>query len=159
MYQLYKERPLIILCIIFANIILSIWCISADPIINNDAVTYLTIAQKLVNGHWDETFTHYSWPFYSIFIAFTAKLLSVEVTTAAYALNTLFATLLSLAFVAIVKDLSTNNTAIIIIATVIILFFPSINKYRSFIIRDFGYLACYLWSLYFIVRFYFWEMT
>ena len=153
MYQLYKERPLIILCIIFANIILSIWCINADPIINNDAVTYLTIAQKLVNGHWDETFTHYSWPFYSIFIAFTAKLLSVEVTTAAYALNTLFATLLSLAFVAIVKDLSANNTAIIIIATVVILFFPSINKYRSFIIRDFGYLACYLWSLYFIVRF------
>lgn len=153
MYQLYKDRPLIILCIICANIVLSLWCINSDPIINNDAVTYLAIAQKLVDGYWNETFTYYSWPFYSILIAATANLFSLEVITAAYVANTLFAALISLAFVSIVRELSNNNRAIILIATLIIIFFPSINKYRSFIIRDFGYLACYLWSLYFLVRY------
>ncbi len=123
MYQLYRDRPIIILCIICVNILLSLWCIYADPIINNDAVTYLAIAQKLVDGQWNQTFTHYSWPFYSIFIAATAKLLSIEVITAAYLLNTSFAALLSLAFVCIARDLSANNRAIIIIATLVILFF------------------------------------
>ena len=152
MYQLYRDRPIIILCIICVNILLSLWCINADPIINNDAVTYLAIAQKLVDGVWNQAFTYYSWPFFSFFIAALAKILSIEVLTAAYILNTVFAILISLAFVCIVRDLSNNNRAIII-ATLLILFFPSINKYRSFIIRDFGYLACYLWSIYFIVRF------
>ena len=68
-------------------------------------------------------------------------------------MNTLFAISLTLAFVCIVSQLSNNSHRIILIATIIILFFPSISKYRSFIIRDFGYLSCYLWSLYFILRF------
>ncbi|MBX2847877.1 MAG: glycosyltransferase family 39 protein [Acidiferrobacterales bacterium] len=153
MYQLLRDRPFIILCIICVNIALSWWCINADPIINNDAVTYLAIAQKLVDGVWNEAFTYYSWPFYSFFIAAFANILSVEVLTAAYILNTVFAILISIAFVCIAQDLSDSNRAIIIIATLLILFFPSINKYRSFIIRDFGYLACYLWSIYFIARF------
>ena len=153
MPQLFRSQPTIIFCIVMMNIILSLWCIYADPIINNDAVTYLAVAQKLVDGQWAETFKYYSWPFYSILIAVTAKSFFIEVTNAAYLLNTFFGILISLAFVSIVKDLSKGNTAIVLISLVIILFFPSINKYRSFIIRDFGYLACYLWSFYFIVRF------
>lgn len=153
MYQLYRDRPIIILCIICVNIVLSLWCINADPIINNDGVTYLAVAQKLADGVWSQAFTYYNWPFYSILIATVSKGLTIDVSIAAYVLNTTFATLLSLAFVCIARDLSNNNRAIIIIATLVILFFPSINKYRSFIIRDFGYLACYLWSLYFLLRF------
>jgi len=153
MYQLYRDRPFMVLCIVFANVLLSLWCISADPIVNNDAVTYLSIAQQFVGGHWAQAFEYYSWPFYSVFIAALAKLLFVDVETAAYILNTLFATSLTLAFVCVVGQLSGNNRRIIFIAAIIILLFPSINKYRSFIIRDFGYLSCYLWSLYFIFRF------
>lgn len=153
MYQLFRDRPITVFCIVAVNIVLSLWCINADPIINNDAVTYLAIAQKLVDGLWNETFAYYSWPFYSILIAATAKLFSISVINAAYVLNTVFAVLLSFAFVAIVKDLSKNNRIVILIAVIVILFFPSINKYRSYIIRDFGYLACYLWSLYFVIRF------
>ena len=153
MFQLYRDRPIFVLCIICINIVLSLWCINADPIVNNDAVTYLSVAQKFVDGVWNQAFTHYNWPFYSIFIATVSKLFSIDVSHAAYALNTVFTTLLTLAFVCIAKELSNNNRNIIIIAALVILFFPSINKYRSFIIRDFGYLACYLWSLYFLVRF------
>ena len=153
MYQLTRDRPFLVFAMIVANFALSLWCIGNDPVINNDGVTYLAIAQYMADGQWREAFDFYSWPFYSIFIVATSKLFFVDIETAAYLLNTLFATSLTLAFVCIVADLSSNNRRIILIAAVVILLFPSINKYRAFIIRDFGYLSCYLWSLYFIFRF------
>lgn len=153
MYQLYKERPVLVFAMIIANLCLSAWCIYLDPVINNDGVTYLAIAQQLDDGQWRTAFDFYSWPFYSIFIVIASNLFFVDIETAAYLLNTLFVTSLTLAFVCIVAELSGNNRRIVLIAAVVILMFPSINKYRSFMIRDFGYLSCYLWSLYFIFRY------
>lgn len=153
MYQLYRDRPLLVLSMIFANIVLSAWCLYLDPVINFDGVTYLSVAQLMLDGKMATALDYYSWPFYSIFIAAVAKLFALDVEMAAYVLNTLFATSLTLAFVCIIADLSNNNRRIILIAMVVILLFPSISKYRSFIIRDFGYLSCYLWSLFFIFRF------
>ena len=153
MYQLYRDQPFLVLCIVIANIALSAWCLYLDPVINFDGVTYTSIAQLFLDGQAQSAFEHYSWPFYSLFIASVAKLFFINVETAAYVLNTVLAISLTLAFVCIVAELSNNNRRVIIIAVIVILLFPSISKYRSFIIRDFGYLSCYLWSLYFIFRF------
>ncbi len=153
MYQLYRDRPLLVLCMIIANIILSGWCLSLDPVINFDGVTYITAAQLFLDGQGSAAYDSYSWPYYSLFIAGTAKILAIDVELAAFVLNTALVISLTLAFVCIVAELSNNNKRIILIAIVLILFFPSISKYRSFVIRDFGYLSCYLWSLYFIFRF------
>jgi len=153
MYQLYRDSPMLVICMVLANIALSLWCINIDPVINNDGITYLAISQMMLDGNWSQAFEYYSWPYYSVFIAITAKVLFLDIETAAYVINTLFVTSLTLAFVCVVGELSNNNRRIIVIAIIVILFFPSITKYRSFIIRDFGYLSCYLWSLYFIFRF------
>ncbi|NND81391.1 MAG: hypothetical protein HKN50_03065 [Gammaproteobacteria bacterium] len=153
MSQLYRDRPLLVLAIILANVTLSAWCIFNDPVINNDGVTYLALAKYMQQGQWADAFAYYSWPFYSIFIMVTSKLFFVDIETAAYILNTLLATSLTLAFVCIVAELSDNDRNLILLAALVILLFPSINKYRSFIIRDFGYLSCYLWSLFFIFKF------
>jgi len=153
MYQLYRDRPLLVFCMVLANIALSMWCLTIDPVINNDGITYLNLAQLMLNEEWNSAFETYSWPYYSVFIAATAKLTFLGVEDAAFLLNTALATSLTLAFVCIVAELSNNNRRIILIAMLVVLFFPSITKYRSFIIRDFGYLSCYLWSLYFIFRF------
>lgn len=138
---------------IVANIVLSIWCLNIDPVINNDGVIYLGTAQLMLDGQWQEAFNYYSWPYYPAFIAATAKLFFLELETAAHALNILLVSSLTIAFVCIVGELSNNNHRIMVMAALVILFFPSITKYRSFIIRDFGYLSGYLWSLYFIFRF------
>jgi hypothetical protein len=153
MYQLYRDRLLLILFMMLANIATSAWCLYLDPVINFDGVTYLKVAQLFLDGRVGDAFEFYSWPFYPLFIAGTAKLLMLDLETAAFVLNTLLATSLTLAFVCIVAELSNNNRRIVAIAVLVVLLFPSISKYRSFIIRDFGYLGCYLWSLYFILRF------
>ncbi len=153
MYQLYRDRPFLLLCMVLANIALSLWCLNIDPVINNDGVTYLNLAQMMLDGQWSKAFEAYNSPYYAAFIAATAKITFLGVENAAFLLNTALATSLTLAFVCIVGELSNNNRRVILIAMLVILFFPSITKYRSFIIRDFGYLSCYLWSLYFIFRF------
>lgn len=153
MYQLYRDRPFLVLLIILANIALTTWCLNLDPVINNDGVTYITLAQLMLDGNWSSAFEVYSWPYYSAFIAGIAKLTFLEIEHAAFFLNTLLAISLTFAFVCVVAELSNNNSRVIVIATLVIVFFPSITKYRSFIIRDFGYLSCYLWSLYFLFKY------
>ncbi len=153
MYQLYRDRPRFILAIVLANIALSLWSISLDSIVNNDGITYLTMAELFANGDWQTAQGYYNWPFYPLFIAGISKVFFIDVSSAAYALNTFLATSMTLAFIAIVGELSNNDRKILVIAAIVILLFPSITKYRPYIIRDFGYLSCYLWSLYFIFRF------
>ncbi len=153
MYQLYRERPLLVIAIILANVILSAWCLTLDPVINFDGVTYISIAELFMRGEFSAALDHYSWPFYSLFIAGLAKLFMLSAETAALVFNTLMAISLTLAFVSVVGQLSNHNRRIILIAAVVIVLFPSISKYRSFVIRDFGYLSCYMWSLYFLFRY------
>ncbi len=105
MYKLSRERPFLVLAIVAANILLSFWCIYNDPVINNDGVIYLALAKYFQQGAWHAAFDFYSWPYYSIFIAGTAKLLFIDVETAAYLLNAVLATSLTLAFVSIVSEL------------------------------------------------------
>ena len=153
MYQLYRERPWVVLALIAANIALSLWCLSLDPVINFDGVIYIGIAELFMEGDFRTAFDIYSWPFYAAAIALTAKLFMVSADTAAIIFNTAMVVSLCLAFVSIVGQLSNHNRRIVLIAAIVIVFFPSISKYRSFVIRDFGYLSCYLWSLYFLFRY------
>ncbi len=142
-----------VLSIILANIALSIWSISLDSIINNDGITYLAMAELFLEGDWSTANSYYNWPFYPLMIAGVSKLTFLDVGTSAYVLNTFFAITLSLGFVAVVGELSNNDRKTLLIAALVILLFPSITKYRAYIIRDFAYLSLYLWSLYFVFRF------
>lgn len=153
MFQLYQDRPRLVLFIILANIALSLWCWLLDPVINIDGIIYISVAELFFDGQFSQALEHFSWPFYPFFIACIAKITTLDVETSAMLFNTLLIIATTLAFVCIVSLLSGNNQRIVFIATIIILLFPSISKYRTFIIRDFGYLSCYLWSLYFILRY------
>ena len=153
MYQLFRDRPILVLLLLAANVALSLWAYWLDPVINNDGVTYLALADMIRDGNWQAAKDYYSWPFYSAFIAAVSILTQLNVEHSAYLLNALFLISLTWAFVSIVADLSNDDRRIIIISMLVILLFPSITKYRSFIIRDFGYLSCYLWSLFFLLRY------
>ncbi len=153
MYQLYRDRPRFVFAIVFANIALSLWSITLDSVINNDGVTYLAMAELYLDGDWSTANSYYGWPFYAILIAAISKISFLDVGTSAYLLNTLLATSLTLAFVAIVGELSGQHKRTLLIAAVVILLYPSLTKYRAYVIRDFGFLSFYLWSLYFLIRF------
>ena len=174
MLDIIKTRPLLFLAVIVANILLSAWCLSQDPVINNDGVTYIGIAKLIADGHWQQATEYYSWPYYPLLLAQVSNILPSNLESIAHGLNVFFIVLLSLGFICTVGELdkyrlSTDksssvlsqsnkecfkqSTSIILIAALTILLFPSLTKYRSFIILDFAYLSCYIWSLYFIFKY------
>ncbi len=153
MVDLVKTNPIAVLGLILVNVLLSLWAYYADPVINNDGVLYISVAQLIVEGKWDAALSAYNWPLYPSLIAATSKLLWVDLELAAYLLNGFMVILLTLAFTNVVGELSDYDRRIMLIALIVVVLFPSITKYRSLIIRDFGYLALYLWSLYFLLRF------
>jgi len=160
MLDLLKTRPLLVLTVIVSNILLSAWCLSQDPVINNDGVTYIAIARLIMEGQWQQALDYYSWPYYPLLLASVSKLLFIDLESAAHGMNVFFIIVLSFGFICVVGELAKHKNhqdlsyqRIILIAALVIVLFPSITKYRSFIIRDFAYLSCYIWSLYFIFKY------
>ncbi|MFC1680990.1 hypothetical protein ACFL1S_04245 [Pseudomonadota bacterium] len=141
-----RQYPGLITISFLSSLTLSVWCVWADPIINNDGVYYLRAAAEISAGNWAKALSIYSWPIYSTFIAYLAKVPGLDLTSAAYVLNALFAAILVVGFLRAVHELGGDRNTLII-AALLILAFPTLNKYRSFVIRDIGYLAFHLWSL------------
>ena len=153
MIQLIRQRPLLVLFIVASNILLTLWCLLLDPVINFDGIRHISVADLFLLGSFDDGLGHSRWPFYSAFIAVIAKLTTLSTETSAHAFNVAMVVSLCLAFVSIVSFLSNQNKRTVLIAALVILFLPSISKYRSVVTGDFGYLSCYLWSLYFLLRY------
>jgi len=130
----------------------SVWCVWADPVINNDGVYYFRAAEKISLGNWGEALSIYSWPFYPALIAYLSKLTGVNVVVAAYILNAALTALLVAGFLSVVFELGGDRNTLIF-AAFLLLVFPTLNKYRSFILSDIGYLVFYLWSLSYLFRY------
>ncbi|MEO0367832.1 MAG: hypothetical protein AAF197_03495 [Pseudomonadota bacterium] len=153
MVELARLNPKAVFALLLANIALSYWAFYLDPVINNDGVLYVSIANLILEGDWQNAFKFYNWPFYPALIAALSSVLFIEAELAAYLLNAILIILLTFGFTSVVGELSGYQRNIMLIALVVVVLFPSITKYRAYMIRDFGYLACYLWSLYFLLRF------
>lgn len=150
--EFFSQNIRIVVVTALASLALSIWCIWADPVVNNDGVHYLRAADKILAGEWLAAVDIYSWPLYSVFISFVSKLTGAGVLTSAHILNTLLCAVLVVGFLAVAFELGADKKTLLV-AAVVILAFPTLNKFRPFVIRDLGYVACYLWSLVYLFRY------
>jgi len=140
-----ENRPLC-LTALAASLLLSLWSIYLDPVINNDGILYVQAAEHFLNGQWAAGLSVYKWPFYSLVISAASAISGFTVGHAAYAVNGGLYVLLMLGFVALVRSLAANRTTQWV-ALLVALAHPTLNEFRPFIIRDIGYWACYLWAL------------
>ncbi|MDH3689876.1 MAG: hypothetical protein OEU36_10400, partial [Gammaproteobacteria bacterium] len=147
------EHRSIFLIAIVASLVISAWCVYADHVVNYDGVLYLLVAEDIMRGDWGNAVSLYKWPFYPALIALVSGPADWNAEYAAYVVNAMLATLIVVAFMALVLELGGDRRTLIA-AALVILFYPEINQYRSFIIRDFGYLAFYLISLLLFIRHY-----
>lgn len=132
------------------SMLFTAWCVYIDPVINNDGFLYILVADSIREGNFREAFSQYRWPFYSFFIAGFGHVLNMSSENSAFILNALFSSIIVISFISIIKVLN-DKRKLLIFAAIVILLYPGINAYRSFIIRDFGYLAFYflgLWAFF-----------
>jgi predicted membrane-bound mannosyltransferase len=151
MLALARSHPLLFWGTTIVSFLLSAFLIALDPIINNDGMVYTAVAERVLAGDWRSALAGFSLPTFPFLVALISKLSGLDTETSAYITASLFVCLTCLGFVAVVGQLSGQNKRIMLMAAIIILFLPSISKYRSFITRDFAYLACYFWALYCLV--------
>lgn len=130
----------------------SLWCIYIDDVVNNDAVEYIRAAERFAARDWSGAFTVHQWPFFSALMWVVGRLLGISYETAGYLLNSVFFTAASVFFVLVVHAFGGTTRRLITLAALLAVLHPSFNEYRSFIIRDAGYLAFYLVAVFFMAR-------
>lgn len=133
------------------SLLLSAWYLHLDNVINNDGVLYLRVAELIANGAWSAAFDLFQWPFYPALIAGIGHVTGLGLENAAHALDAVFGALIVVAFIEAVQILGADRRTVILAAMTILLY-PGLNQYRSFVIRDFGYLAFYLIGLALLFR-------
>ena len=145
--NLYKTDKWLVWVAICASLLLSIWSNYMDDIVNNDGIEYIKSASAMLQGDWATALHTYKWPFYSVTIAFTSLISGLSLTTSAYVVNAIFNTWLVIAFVSLVRLLGGDRTTLWF-AVLVILAFPTINKFRPYLIRDPAFLAFFLSACY-----------
>ncbi len=144
------QRPLV--AIVLINTVISILIYHANPVINFDGIVYLSSAQAMLDGRWQDAFSIYRWPFYPLLIALTSKLIP-NLEIAAHFVNFVLFNLLTLGFFYCAKSLGATSKTLLLSALLIGLFFPSLLKFRAFLIRDIGFWVGFIWSVYFAIQY------
>lgn len=137
------------------SILFSAWMSIREYVVNPDAICYLLSAEKMQAGLHAAMHLcpQAQWPFYSALIYAFAKISTLSYTSSASVLDGLFSLISVLAFISIIRFI-TNNTRILWIAAFVILFSHEFNAVRQYIVRDHGFWAFYLLSMFFLLRYF-----
>ena len=141
------------LLVITANVLLTAWTVYARPTLDHDAILYINAAKAIADNDWALSVELYKGSFYPYLIYISKSVTGLNYEAASHLLNALFFSITSVAFISIVKLLGGTNNRVLVISFVLILFFPSILKYRPDIFREFGFLCCYFWSIFCLLKF------
>lgn len=138
---------------IIASILISLLAWQTQNPVNPDGILYLRTANAFAEQHHlADAFAIYRWPFYSISIALLSQALNISLITSAYIINLALITIIVTAFILILRQLGANQTTQLL-GAILILLYPNIGHTKTLIIRDFGYWAFYLLSLWQLLRF------
>ncbi|GAB3283161.1 hypothetical protein [Parahaliea aestuarii] len=135
-----------------ASLLLSLWLIYLDPLINRDGVLYLRAAQAYLSEGLAASRELFGRPVLSILIAELHRLSGLPLATLGQALTTLCYIGLSVGMVATVATLG-GDRRVQLFAAILILSYPVLNDYRSSIMRDPAYWACMIWALRGLLRY------
>lgn len=135
---------------ILVSILLSFNCYLRADVINPDAVCYILSAQMFGEGGLQQAMHlcgQASWPFYSVLIHIVAQLTHLSHIVAAYLLNGFFSLISVLFFMLIVQRLGGSRRTVWF-AALVILSAHQFNSVREYIVRDHGFWAFYLISIF-----------
>jgi hypothetical protein len=153
----FYQRPAFLYSIaIISSILLSCWIDARETVINPDAICYLYSAEAVGQLGWRSAMhlcPQAIWPFYSILIFAFGQFSHLSYGVAAFVLDGFFSLLTVIAFIALVKELG-GTRRVLWLAAMAILFSHDFNVLRQDIIRDHGFWAFYLTSVFFLLRYF-----
>ena len=129
--------------------LLSLIAILGVAVIGRDGAFYINIAQQVNENGIKSAFNIFSWPWFSILLAYTYKITGLAYETIAYLYSTGFMVGTSLLIVSIVKR---HNPSAVWWAVLLVLSVPVFNSFRYDIIRDSGYWFFCTLTLWLVLR-------
>jgi hypothetical protein len=121
-------------------------------VLSGDSVLYLQTATIYLNQGLQGAIDSFSWPFISILIGLTHQVTGMSLALTGHVIIAIFYALLTCTFISIVRELG-GSQKVQLLAMLVIIIFPTINDYRSYITRDAGYWLFSLVSLLQLLRF------
>ena len=137
---------------VFIGLLLSLWSMWQNPVLNDDAYYYLHGAQVFQQQGVGALYRDYPWATYSLLIGVLDWVIPGDMLVAARLLDLALLSLLVAVFVALSQRLCAHRHAGWLAAAVILLY-PQINELRFALVRDFGFCAFSLWSLLLLLKY------
>lgn len=155
MHGLITHRKTVYFFAAFMSVLLSLWAVLKESVINPDAICYLQSAQSMPLGlsFAAHICDQAKWPFYSMLIYGVSSVTHLSWLHAAYLLDGFFSLISVLTFIAIIRFLK-GSTRVLWFAAFAILLAHEFNAVREYIIRDHGFWAFYLLSMLFLLRYF-----
>lgn len=151
-----QKSPFAIYCFAaLSSLLLSAWVAYREVLINPDAICYLQSAAVIGAGGLRKAMNlcpQAQWPFYSFLIFILSYSTHFPAQLSAYLWDGLFTAISVVSFIAITRQLGANQRVLWLSAGVILLA-HQFNSIRQYLIRDHGFLAFYLLSLYFFISY------
>jgi hypothetical protein len=137
---------------IIVNIIASYSLLLYRQPVNVDGILYLHAAELYMRHGLHAAMQIYPWPFYSLLIAKISALLHLPLLPAAYFLDVVLSSIMICFFLKIIS--ACGGTFVHQCwGLLIILVYPFLNHERTAVLRDFGYWAFFLVSLWYFIKF------
>lgn len=132
------------------SLVIAYWSHLIDPIINKDGIIYVLTGEAFLHGNIASGLDGYKWPFYPMSVACLSWITGLSVETSALMFNAFMRGIGGIAFLVLTQRLGANRNQLVL-AVLVYLFCPALNELQSKIIRDFAFLACFLWMIVFFV--------
>ncbi len=147
-----RNKIIVYLLTAFFSILLSTYSVISNDVINKDGTLYIYTAEAFLEGGLSNAMTVFSWPFFSMLIAWFHALTGTSLEISAYSVNAILLIILSIACLRIYEEISEPNIPLWIPA-LLILALPIVNDYRIYVIRGHGFWAFMLLALFFFIRY------
>lgn len=152
LHQSSRDRSLLYIAIATLSFLISIYAFIANDVINKDGTLYIYTAEAFLEGGFSNAMTVFSWPFFSMLIAWFHAITGASFEISAYSVNAILLILLSVTCLRIYEEISNPNIPLWIPA-LLILALPIVNDYRIYVIRGHGFWAFTLLALLFFIRY------
>jgi len=148
------QRSLPTIVAVVVSLLLSIYIVAQNRLLNDDAYGYLHAAELFQREGLRTVLDVYGWYGYSILIALVDTIAPGDMLQSARWLNAFSYVLLVSGFIRVVTQLHPAPTVRLRwLAALVILLYPEVNEMRYYLIRDFAFWAFSLWSLSFLIEF------
>ncbi len=134
------------------SLLLSLWLIAIDPLINRDGIIYLRAAEAYLRDGLLASRGVFGQPLLSVTMGVLHQLTGLSLLYCGHLIITLSYALLCCGFVAAMQRLGANRM-IQIIAAAVILSHPMLNEHRSDIVRDPPYWATMIFAFHTLLRY------